>query len=80
MARTCLTCTHSAMRHDKKPKTDRTRREMARQGMVCCTLSPHSASFYALTATCDRFAPADPATATARMAWADKHHGQPARP
>ncbi len=71
----CLTCEHSAMRCQKDAKTDRTRREMARQGMVCCTLSPYSASFYALTATCDRFKPADPATATARMAWADKHHG-----
>ena len=77
---TCVVCDHAAMRSDKDAKTDRTRREMARQGMVCCTLSPHAASFYALTATCDRFAPADPATATARMAWADKHHGQASRP
>jgi hypothetical protein len=49
---------------------------MAKLGMVCCTASPHAATFYTLDKTCPKFAPADPATATARMAWAQKHHGQ----
>lgn len=68
----CIACAHAALRHPTDTTVDRTRRQMAKAGAVCCELSPAAASFYAFDATRIRFHEADAKTVAARRAWANR--------
>lgn len=76
----CLICASAVLRHPSDTKADQARRAMAKLGLVCCTASPHAATFRPMGSTCTKFVHTDAETATARRAWEEKNHGQAARP
>jgi hypothetical protein len=69
MAATCLTCAHAALRGGSAA-ADKTRRQFAEHGCVCCTVSYCAATFKPFDSRCERFASVDEKTAASRTKWA----------
>lgn len=69
--RACITCSHGALRDRTDADRDKSLRRMAAQRFINCTLSPLKATFRSFSSTCKKFAPADEATAVARVSWAN---------